>query len=268
VTIYGETSAQDQLRAMRKGTRTDGSARLIGYVDYTGQKRAVTGDEEAPYVKIVNSATYPVLVSIASGSGSLAVRGVIAHYAADNEATNYPVKIGGHANVSQRAAVAEDDVADVSLDLNGRVRVRLSAPGGDIETGSVLGIGTGDQLLGVHDPAIVLGGSAWTQFNSALSPAAASFSIAAAGTNRILGRLEITNADATACYALVYNGTSTSGTLIGRFFVPASGTAVRDYTTEGGLYTTGGIFVQLSTSPSAVSAPATGGFCHAIYQAA
>lgn len=68
------------------------------------------------------------------GSGSTNVQGVIAHDEPDNEATNFPVKIGGHATVLSRPDVGEDDIADHSVDLGGRQRVRVSSPGGDAST--------------------------------------------------------------------------------------------------------------------------------------
>lgn len=75
----------------------------------------------------------PLPVVTAAG-GAVAVVGLIAHDTADDEATNKPVKTGGHATAAPRPDVSADDIADTSVDLAGRTRVRVSSPGGDTST--------------------------------------------------------------------------------------------------------------------------------------
>ena len=82
------------------------------------------------------------------------VQGVIAHDAPDNELTNFPVKTGGHATAAQRPAVGEDDVADHSVDLGGRQRVRVASPNGDVQSDVAASITEAAQSLGVHDPSV------------------------------------------------------------------------------------------------------------------
>ncbi len=104
--------------------------------------------------------------------GNVSVQGIIAHDTPDNEATNFPIKIGGHANAAQRPDVGEDDIADISVDLAGRVRVAIASPQGDANTGSYIGIASfangaivaanHDRDLGLSSDAAVITDSAMT----------------------------------------------------------------------------------------------------------
>lgn len=164
------------------------------------------------------------------------VQGTTAHGAPVSTQNAWPVLVSGMAAASRNghAAVAADAAVIAAFNTTGQLQVSLAGAG------------------------------LWTKFNTVLATPATTFAVVSAAA--ILGRIAITLDEATAMYALVYDGTSTAGTLIDRFYIPASGTAVRDYTTEGGLNVTTGVFVALTTDPGAVTAPATGGFAHAIYQ--
>lgn len=110
------------------------------------------------------STANPMPVSI-NGGGAVAasVQGIIAHDVADNEATNFPVKVGGHATAAQRPDVSEDDMADASVDLAGRLRVAIASPQGDANTGSYTGIGAFNNnavVVAVHERDMGLAGDA------------------------------------------------------------------------------------------------------------
>jgi hypothetical protein len=86
-----------------------------------------TGDNDAPYVKVVNGANEPVNVNIVAGGGSSTseVEGFTPHDDPDPLDEN-PVYIGGFAGAATRAPVGEGDRAGLSTDLLSRLRVRLS----------------------------------------------------------------------------------------------------------------------------------------------
>lgn len=114
---------QNASRVRRVFARDRGGAMLIGYKTESGEIVCITGDEEAPYVKIINPSTDPVMVQVVAGANDH-VQGVIAHDSADNELTNFPVKIGGHATDSPttgNVAVTKDDMVDAAYDLQGRM---------------------------------------------------------------------------------------------------------------------------------------------------
>lgn len=224
--ISFESTEQTRLRRLHGGARTNGSSQLAGYLTPDGQKIAWTGDEAAPYVKIINESTSPVIAQVS---------GDVAAHATDS---GNPVKIGGYAVssiIGTTTLIDAGDRVNLVADLAGRLIVALG------------------------------GGDSWTQYNDVLATPELTFLVA--NVPAMIGRIGITLDEATAMYALVYDGTDVGGTLIDRFYIPASGTSVRDYTTEGGLYVTSGCFVALTTDPGAVASPVTGGFCHAIYQA-
>lgn len=226
-----ETPRQQALRRLRRDSRDNGGA-VIGYLSTSGETLAVTGDEEALYTKIINSPDEPVqVVVVGAPTGSTQIEGNVFDAASDG--ASRPVKIGGRAagSIYGLPLVAVDDRVNAAFDQQGR------------------------QII------VIGGGDAWIRFNSGLATPAASF--APILTACLLGRLSITLAEATDMYALVYDGLN----VVDRFFVPASGTAVRDYTTEGGLeISNGGLSIYLSISVVAIAAPATGGVLHAIYQ--
>lgn len=228
-----DTDQDAELRGLRKGARRTGASQIAGYIAPDGTKVALTGDDDAPFIKIINTATAPVQVKLAGQAASIEVVGNIPHDTADS---GNPVKVGGRAAASILgfAEVAVADRSDLATNQRGQLQVALGGSG------------------------------AWSKFNTVLATPVTTFAVA--GAAAVLGRLSITADEATAMYALVYDGTSTAGTLVDRFYIPASGTSVRDYTTEGGLNLAAGCFVALTTDPGAVTAPTTGGFCHAIYQ--
>lgn len=235
-----ESARAQAIRRIRRDAR-DGTGRVIAYQAIDGAALALTGDLEAPYVKVINSASQPVQVAVVSGGGGGGgggggeVEGNLA--SGDLDGTSKPVKIGGRTVFS----------------ING------------ITPSVGTGIRT-DAAYDVHGRQIVVlgGGNRWSRFNSPLGASATSFSISTKAC--LLGRLELTLAAAVDMYALVYDGL----TLVSRFFVPgsaAAGTAVRDFTLEGGLLMgAGGCTVYLSTVANAITPPAVGGFLHAIYQ--
>lgn len=111
------TDDQKKRQALRDDDTMTGDAAVLAYKDEDGNPRAWQGDEEMPWVRAF----------IDGGVVAANVQGLIAHDEPDDEATNFPVKVGGHATSGIRTAVdADDDIADVSVDLNGRVRTRVS----------------------------------------------------------------------------------------------------------------------------------------------
>lgn len=222
--ISTESAAQTRLRRARRGARDDGRAHLVGYTAPGGNKLAWTGDDEAPYVKVINAADDPVLVEVVGNVAS-----------GDVDAGN-PVKIGARvALLTGLIGNALNDRTDLVANTRGQLQVQLA------------------------------GASVWSKSNSALGTPATTFPIAIFN-GVILASLCITgDVSSTDMYALVYDGTSVAGTLVDRFFIPAGGTAVRDYSTEGGISLASGCFVALTSDPGAVTAPAVGGFCHARY---
>ncbi|UCC73987.1 MAG: hypothetical protein JSV86_05370, partial [Gemmatimonadota bacterium] len=111
------TNLQLKLQRLRRDSRQREQMTIVGYEAVEGGVEfAWAGDEEAPYVKVIGG-----------WNGAINVQGVIAHDSPDDEATNFPIKTGGHATAGIRAAVsADDDIADHSVDLEGRQRVRVS----------------------------------------------------------------------------------------------------------------------------------------------
>lgn len=144
--ISGESNSAGQLRRLRRDSRDDQSnVTLIGYEREGGEVVACTGDDNAIYVKVLGGAT-----GLAAN-----VMGSIAHDAPDDELTNYPVKVGGHATSAIRTAVSADgDIADLSVTLNGAARAQPSGPNGDVVIDDNTNIVGGDTVLGVHDPVI------------------------------------------------------------------------------------------------------------------
>lgn len=214
---------------------TDGTTGLTAATN-PGQPVPASGDEYGrayvrPFADGAPISTANPMPVAFNGSSESEVEGNVANDVADS---GNPVKIGARATgVNGVTAVAVGDRVDAAGDVNGRLQVTLS------------------------------GANRWTKYSSLLAVPAASWVVTAVPC--VVGRLSITLIEATDMYVLVYDGV----VLVDRFFIPAGGTAVRDYTTEGGLLcsTAGGLNVALSTVASALAAPTGGGgFLHAIYQ--
>lgn len=108
--MVDESDRQKSIRRLRRDGRTDEDIDVVGYTREDGSVRAWTGDDEGPYVKVINDD------ALASE-----IQGNILHDSADG--VSKPVKMGGHANAGLRAAVGENDRVDASYDLRGRQRV-------------------------------------------------------------------------------------------------------------------------------------------------
>lgn len=195
------------------------------------------------------------LVSRAStaAQGLFAV-GNVAHDAVDS---NNPVKVGGYAEDAAPAIVsAIADRVNAYFDRMGRQQVNQEP--------AIAGENVALNVLRTVRGKLIVQQEHWDQSNSTLAARVTSrLEKTGAGS---LGSINVTNGTGTDITCFIYNGTSTAGTVIDRFTVPAAGAqdgqAMVSYTDEDGLYFDTGLFVQLSTSPSSVSAPATGGFIH------
>lgn len=122
------TDDQKKRQALRDDDTTSGDAAVVAYKDEDGSPRAWQGDEEMPWVR-----------AFFEDGDSAHVQGAIAHDEPDVEASNFPVKVGGHATAGLRPAVGEDDVADLSVDLQGRLRIVDAGTSGTVQRSSTPG---------------------------------------------------------------------------------------------------------------------------------
>lgn len=219
------------------------------------------------------------------------VGGMIAASAVADDVNAPPVSIGGTAasTAAGLAAVAVADRTVMATDVNGRLVVR--ATGGvahdDANLSTCPPIKTGGRAAGnrsgfslqvapddITDSAmniwgnqvVALGGARdWTWATSDLATPSVALQITAAAA--VLGSVSITLAEAVDMYVILFDSAAgVGGLVIDRFYVPASKTAVRDFMLDGGRYCGNGIYLAFSTTANAVTAPATGGFIHAVYQ--
>lgn len=164
----------------------------------------------------------------------------------------------------------EGDIAQGAVEGNGNFPVSTGAIAASSVLGQTAAVAAGQRVKAAAtlNGALITalgGGNRWTKFNSTLAVSATTF--LATNAPAMVGRIGVTgDVGSVDMYALVFDGVDATGTLVDRFFVPAGGIAVMDYTTEGGLRVTVGCFVALTTDPGAVAAPAVGGFVHAIFQ--
>jgi hypothetical protein len=225
-----------------------------------------------------------------TGGGGLAAVMVQGNVANDEPDVGNPVKIGGRAvgsiDTGLVPAVGVGDRVDAAYTITGLAGVAaIGTIGNDApDDGNPLKIGgrsapiagltavsaANDRTnIATNTRGALLtqlsGGALWTKSNTVLA-APVTTKLIFTGPAQ-LGRLSCTNADATASYAYVYDGTDNTGTLIDMFQVPASGTGVRDWTTEGCLAVAVGIYIEFSTGVTALVAPATGCAVFGIYQA-
>jgi hypothetical protein len=165
---------------------------------------------------------------------------VVGNVASDAADSGNPVKVGARAaaSIAGHAAVATNDRIDAAANARGQLQVVLS------------------------------GGAQWTKFNPASSFVPAKEWLVNDGPC-IIGRLTFTLSqdEAVDLYAFIYDATSQgAGPIVERFYIPAGGSSVRDYTAEGGLSLDTGCFVILSTESTSMAAAAVGGFLHGIFQ--
>lgn len=142
----GEANQNKAVRRTRRDAREE-PVETVGYVDETGEEKALTGDEHAPYVYALARATTDgeavneadkgepqfllcdadgklYVISTPSSTAVQMVEGDIAHDAIDSNVLNFPVKIGGRAidvEAAMVAAVAEGDRVNALFDLFGRL---------------------------------------------------------------------------------------------------------------------------------------------------
>jgi hypothetical protein len=232
------------------------------------------------------SSTNPIPVTLGGQAAAIQVVGNVANNAVDS---GNPVKVGAVAVASVdtgAAQVAAGDRVDLIAAVTGQLGVQAVGSvandavdaGNPLKVGGVATVLAGQTAVAAGDRAnhamttrgqalvALAGGALWTKSSTVLNTPVKTKLIYTGAAQ--VGRVSITNVDATACYCYVYDGTSNvAGVLIDMFYVPASGTAVRDYTTEGGVAVTTGLYLELSLSAVAASAVTTGAHMFGIYQA-
>lgn len=173
-----------------------------------------------------------------AGGVAVDVEGNVAH---DSPDAGNPVKVGGHANAGQRAAVGEDDRVDASYTLNGSARVAAS------------------------DDVVAGAGGAWTQLAPGLGDASSRRVIKA--SPGCLRRLKIVNLSTSALWIYICNGTAVGDVTFANLIevptpIQAGGTGagggqafVEISFEQGRLVGAAGLVVGLSTNNAAYTAP-------------
>lgn len=112
-----ETLSDKLRRQIREDSREE-PTEVVAYETRDGDEKRWTGDDEAPYVKVLST------VTIVTGGGvpiSAQVEGDVAHDSPDSNTNNFPIKFGGRASTTEPAAVASGDRVNAYFTESGRL---------------------------------------------------------------------------------------------------------------------------------------------------
>lgn len=164
-------------RAIRRDQRRSKDATPTGYLSPDGNILLWTGDDDAPYVKVVNPASDPVQVTIAGGGGLTAMVEGFTPDGDPDPLDENPVFVGGRITLGPRVpTVAAGARVGWNSDDRARQRVRISGDDAfgdpfDVPLDSVGALFVGGQA--VHgDPDVgnplLLGGHAYAETPAAV----------------------------------------------------------------------------------------------------